>query len=215
MRRPWINSLWLLAFALGAHFPALALNCPQAQIAGDKAIKEGIGAQWDENQAKWYLDYFSSAKPDENSLKKFTFLQALYENNLLTCYYGWPGAEGTSTQWMTVRLKTTQTVVPEWQGTLCQNFMAENCQFDLSGPVTPEPSAAPSTTPDATTPTTPATPGGTETKPTTPTTTPSVPGSTTTPTTPATPSGSTPSAPGATPPADKSGDSKPLEMPKL
>lgn len=214
MRRPWINSLWVLALTgLGAQ-PAFAVNCPQAEVAADKAIKEGVGAQWDENQVKWYLDYFSAGKPDEASLKKFTFLQALYEKNLLTCYYGW----GNDT-WMTVRLKTTQTVAPKWQGDVCQNFMAENCQFDLSGPVAPEPTT-PTTTPGTTT------PGTTPTTPTTPSATPA-PDASTTPAAPATPNGTTttPSTPPAsgttpptgnvTPPAGKTDESKPLEAPKL
>lgn len=208
MKQNRVN-IWASAALIGMaiNFPVFAFSCPTSLVAGDHALKEGIGAQWEEGPVKWYLDYFSKGKPEEASVKKITFLQALFENNQLTCYYGWPSTEGSTTNWMTVRLKTTQQVEPKWSGDVCQNFMAENCQFDLKAPVQ-EPAAAPSSAPAGA-------PAGNA--PSTPSAQPSTPDNTA-------PAANAPSAPssapsssapaGSTPAAPSSGGAGDLPLPK-
>ncbi|MBS0288739.1 MAG: hypothetical protein JSS07_01715 [Proteobacteria bacterium] len=113
---------------------AMADNCPEAASVFDHATKDGIGAQWKTNNDKlnWYLDNFSNNnKPPATIASKFTFMQANYENNQLTCYYQWPTEDGKTTNWLSVRLKTTQKLKLEWTGGACSNFEAPNCQFSL------------------------------------------------------------------------------------
>lgn len=119
--------------ASGILLPAVAHadNCPEAKETFEKAIKDGIGAQWQQGEKlKWYLDAFSNnIKPTDAAANKFTFMQANYENNQLTCYYEWPNDDGKSMNWLSVRLRTTQKLKPAWTGATCSNFEAANCQF--------------------------------------------------------------------------------------
>ncbi|MBN9288603.1 MAG: hypothetical protein BGO43_07215 [Gammaproteobacteria bacterium 39-13] len=123
----------ILAIATVFLSPALAQadSCPLAKEAMDHATKEGIGAQWQTGgKLNWYLDYFSNNnKPPETAAAKFTFMQASFENDQLTCYYQWPNDDGKTTNWMTVRLRTTEKIKASWTGKVCQNFEAMNCQF--------------------------------------------------------------------------------------
>ncbi len=135
-------------------FPVLASadNCPEAPSVFEKATKEGIGAQWKTgDKLNWYLDNFSNSnKPAATMNEKFTFMQANYENNQLTCYYQWPSDDGKSTNWLSVRLKTTQKLKLEWTGATCSNFEAPNCQFTLTEGSTGGAAAAPAAAPAAT-----------------------------------------------------------------
>jgi hypothetical protein len=137
---------------------ANADNCPDAKEVWDHAMKEGIGAQWKTGEKlNWYLDNFSNNnKPAESMAGKFTFMQAGYENKELTCYYEWPSDDGKTTNWLSLKLKTTQELKPDWTGTSCSNLVAQNCQFTL---VEKTPAAAPAT------PGAPATPAATGQQP--------------------------------------------------
>lgn len=131
-----------------------AESCPDAKEVADHAIKEGIGAQWQTaNKLSWYLDYFSNnKKPAATASEKFTFIQSLMDGQQLTCYYEWPDDAGQTTNWMTVRLKSTHKIKPNWEGTICKNFEAANCAFTiLEGNAA---DAAPATTSTTTTTTT-------------------------------------------------------------
>ncbi len=144
----------LCIFSGTVMFPLLswADNCPEASSVFEHATKEGVGAQWKTGEKlNWYLDNFSNSnKPAESMANKFTFMQANYENNQLTCYYQWPTDDGKSTNWLSVRLKTVQKVKLEWTGATCSNFEAQNCQFSLvEGTSSAAPAAAPSSAPAA------------------------------------------------------------------
>ncbi|MBS0287410.1 MAG: hypothetical protein JSR17_08945 [Proteobacteria bacterium] len=126
-------------------FVASADNCPDANSVFEHATKEGVGALWKTGEKlNWYLDNFSNSnKPPETVSGKFTFMQANYENNQLTCYYQWPTEDGKTTNWLSVRLKTTQKLKLEWTGATCSNFEAQNCQFSLLEGASTAPAAAP------------------------------------------------------------------------
>lgn len=141
-----LKKLSILCLFTAAMFPLLAKadNCPEATSVFEHATKEGVGAMWKTGEKlSWYLDNFSnSTKPPEAIANKFTFMQANYENNQLTCYYQWPTEDGKTTHWLSVRLKTTQKLKLEWSGATCSNFEAQNCQFSLmegtgTAPATP------------------------------------------------------------------------------
>lgn len=166
----------ILAIATVFLSPALAQadSCPLAKEAMDHAVKEGIGAQWQTgDKLKWYLDYFSNNnKPPETAAGKFTFMQASFENDQLTCYYQWPNDDGKTTNWMTVRLRTTEKVNAAWTGKVCQNFEAINCKFSVgngapgvgTAPIAPAPGAQPAAVPGGAT-QAPLPPTGTQTLP--------------------------------------------------
>lgn len=145
----------LCLFTGAVMFPLLAKadNCPEAPSVFEHATKEGVGALWKTGNLNWYLDNFSNNnKPAESMANKFTFMQANYENNQLTCYYQWPAEDGKTTNWLSVRLKTVQKLKLEWSGATCSNFEAQNCQFQMIGgsgtsaSTSAEPSPATSTT---------------------------------------------------------------------
>lgn len=123
---------WVLTAVFLSPMLAHAESCPLAKEAIDHAIKEGIGAEWQTGKSQWYLDYFSNNnKPPETVRNTFTFMQASFENQQLTCYYQWPSEDGRTNNWMTVRLRTTDPIKVNWNGKVCQNFEAVNCQFSF------------------------------------------------------------------------------------
>ncbi len=129
-----VKTAGMLCLFTGFMLPLVAHadNCPEATSVFEHATKEGVGALWKTGNLNWYLDNFSNSnKPAETMAGKFTFMQANYENNQLTCYYQWPAEDGKTTNWLSVRLKTTQKLKLEWSGATCSNFEAQNCQFTM------------------------------------------------------------------------------------